>query len=84
MTAKRSRVGKAFGLALRQARQAAGLTQEELADRSHYGANYISMLERAVRQPTISAILAIEAALDLAAGDLVRLTADNLGKRLKG
>lgn len=74
MAAKRSRVGKAFGIALREAREACHLTQEELAGRADYGPNYISLLETAKRQPTVSSILAIEAALSLSPGELVKRT----------
>jgi transcriptional regulator with XRE-family HTH domain len=75
MTVKRSRVGKAFGVVLRRAREDAGVTQEQLAAKASYGANYISMLERAARQPTISAVLALENGLGLDPGELVRRTA---------
>lgn len=74
MAVKRSRVGKAFGIALREAREGAKITQEELAGRASYGPNYISLLETANRQPTISAILAIEEALLLPPGELVQRT----------
>lgn len=81
MAVKRSRVGKAFGIALRAAREAGGITQEELAGRSNYGANYISLLETARRQPTISTIIALETALEMAPGDLVRQTVLSLRQR---
>ena len=74
MAVKRSRVGKAFGIALREAREASRITQEELASRASYASNYISLLETAKRQPTISSILALENALSLAPGALVQRT----------
>lgn len=74
MAAKRSRVGKAFGAALREAREASGITQEELAGRADYAPNYVSLLETAKRQPTISAIVYLEKALALSPGELVKRT----------
>lgn len=74
MAVKRSRVGKAFGVSLRDAREALKITQEELAGRANYGPNYISLLETAKRQPTISSILSLEKAMDLSPGELVRRT----------
>src|SRR5690242_5662051 len=43
--------GMTCGQLLRQYRQAAGITQEALAERSGYSANYLSKLERDQRQP---------------------------------
>lgn len=81
MAVKRSRVGKAFGIALREAREASQITQEELAGRASYASNYISLLETARRQPTISAIIALEQALALPPGDLVRQTVLSLKQK---
>lgn len=83
MAVKRSRVGKAFGIALRGAREACRLTQEELAGRADYGPNYISLLETAKRQPTVSSILAIEDALSLSPGELVKRTHAILAAKAK-
>jgi DNA-binding XRE family transcriptional regulator len=48
-----SQINKAFGEQLRQARIAAGLTQEELAFRAGLDRTYISMLERGIKSPTL-------------------------------
>jgi transcriptional regulator with XRE-family HTH domain len=83
MANERNRVGKAFGEALRAARTEAALTQETLAETADFKASYISMLETAVRQPTITAIIAFEQALGLEAGELVRRTVTAMrGKRI--
>ena len=42
--------GEAFGARLRRLREAAGLTQEELAERAGLAAKAISALERGERQ----------------------------------
>jgi transcriptional regulator with XRE-family HTH domain len=78
MAVRRSRVGDAFGKALREARLAASLTQEQLAATAGYGANFISLLETGDRQPTISSIISLERALGLGQGDLVKATYANL------
>ena len=74
MATKRNRVGRAFGEALRAARTEAQLTQEALAEAADFKTSYISMLETAVRQPTVTAIIAFEQAMNLEAGELVRRT----------
>ena len=74
MAAKRRRVGKAFGIALREARITKGITQEELADRADYSTVSISFFENGHRQPTISALISLEDALGLDPGELVRQT----------
>jgi transcriptional regulator with XRE-family HTH domain len=52
-----------LGLALREARRAAGVTQAELAERCDLNVNYVSLLERGERNPTASTLFAIAAAL---------------------
>lgn len=83
MANQRNRVGNAFGVALRGARLEAGLTQEQLAEMADFKPSYISMLETADRQPTITAIVAFEQALQLEPGELTRRTVAGMkGKRL--
>jgi len=49
---------------LRRARQARGLTQEELADRAELSARYIGSIERAKVSPTITVLGQLAAALE--------------------
>lgn len=65
-------VGSIFGGVLQRFRLAAGLTQEELAYRASVDRTYISRIERGVRQPTITTLLGLGAALEISAADLVR------------
>ena len=51
--AKRHRALTAFGLAVRRAREAKGLTQEKLAERSELDSTYISGIERGVRNASL-------------------------------
>jgi transcriptional regulator with XRE-family HTH domain len=61
----RGAVKRAFGVILRKARIAAGLTQEVLARKACIDWTYVSLLERGLRQPIIFTILALSDALCL-------------------
>jgi transcriptional regulator with XRE-family HTH domain len=61
-----------FGENLRQARRRAGLTQEELAHAAELHPTEISRLERAVRDPRLSTMCRLAAAMDLELAVLVR------------
>lgn len=63
---------KAFASVLRERRVAAGMTQEELADRAGVDRTYIGLLERRLRQPSLSAIVSIATALALAPDALLK------------
>lgn len=51
------------GANIRKARLAAGMTQEELAERSGFSQQYISGLERGKRNPTIVSLYELALAL---------------------
>lgn len=53
----------AFAHALREARQRAGLTQEDLAERAEVSVRFISHLETGKRQPSLSALAALSGGL---------------------
>lgn len=57
---------------VRAARVAAGLTQEQLAERSGFSQQYLSGLERGERNPTIVTIYELAQALDVSHEALVR------------
>lgn len=61
----------AFGLAVRDLRERAGLSQEELGYRSDLHRTYISMLERGERLPSITTISKVARALGMKASGLV-------------
>lgn len=56
---------------VRDARKAAGLTQEELAFESGLDRTYISQVERKLRNPTVTVIARLAHSLNLAASDLL-------------
>ena len=60
-----------FAVNLRRARGAAGLSQEDLSDRSGLHATEISRLERGVREPRLGTIVRIARGLDIAPADLM-------------
>ena len=64
-----------FGNALRDARTAAGLTQENLADRSGLDRSYIGGVERGERNPTLRVIEKIAEGLDVTLGELFSYSA---------
>ena len=68
----------AFAHALREARQSAGLTQEDLAERADVSVRYISHLETGKRQPSLSALAAISAGLRMPMSVLVAAIEHNL------
>lgn len=76
MAAKR--IPAAFGKVLRELRERADLSQEELADAADLDRTYVSMLERAVRQPTLETLFRIADALEVAPATLVARTSAEL------
>ena len=61
-----------LGSELRKAREAAGLTQEEVAARAKISREYVSHLEREEYSPTVEMLLRVCAALGVPAWKLVR------------
>ncbi len=59
------------GANIRKARLAAGMTQEELAERSGFSQQYISGLERGKRNPTIVSVYELALALGVSHEELV-------------
>ena len=63
--AKRHRAITAFGLAVRRAREAKGLTQEKLAERSELDSTYISGIERGVRNASLISLVRVAKGLGI-------------------
>ena len=59
-----------FGQAVRKARTAAGLSQEELAERCGLDRSYIGGVERGQRNPTVSVIEKIAEGLGVTLAEL--------------
>ena len=72
---------KAFGRRLRSVREAAGLTQERVAERAHTDAKYMSALENGRSSPTLDTIMALAKALNVRADDLMLLEGEDADDR---
>jgi transcriptional regulator with XRE-family HTH domain len=59
------------GEELRKAREAAGLTQEELSSKARVDRSYISQLERGLKSPTLDMLLRLCKALGVSAAEIV-------------
>jgi transcriptional regulator with XRE-family HTH domain len=64
---------KVFGWNVREAREARGLTQEDLEGMTGLRRSYISDLERGTRNPSIRALQRIATALGVPPSELLRL-----------
>ncbi len=64
----------AFGASLRTMRRKRGFSQERLAEACGFHPNYIGLLERGMRGPTLTTLFRLAAALDTTAVDLIVLT----------
>lgn len=73
-------MGVAFGAALREARLARKLTQEQLAEKASCVPHYISGVENGRQQPSVAMIVGFEVALGLDPGELIKRTRENLGR----
>jgi transcriptional regulator with XRE-family HTH domain len=60
------------GQSVRRIRQKKGLTQEQLADISGFSQQYISGLERGLRNPTVVTVYELAVALGVSYLDLMR------------
>jgi transcriptional regulator with XRE-family HTH domain len=60
-----------FGDVVRRRRQAAGLSQEALADAAGLHRTYISLLERGMRMPSIEVVRKLAGALETTMASLV-------------
>jgi len=68
-------ISKAFGRVLRELRAKAGLSQEQLALSAGLDRTYISLLERGLRQPTLSTLFRLADILEVAPATMVARTA---------
>jgi transcriptional regulator with XRE-family HTH domain len=59
-----------FGLNVRRRREAAGLSQEALAEKAELDRTYISGIERGIRNPTVLSAARVAAALKTPLSDL--------------
>ena len=67
----RENLNKAFGIALRQQREKCNLSQENLGFESGYHRTYISLLERGIKAPSLTAIFNLSKALKIKPSELI-------------
>jgi transcriptional regulator with XRE-family HTH domain len=60
-----------IGKELRKAREAAGLTQEEVAFRAHISREYLGQLEREQKSPTVQVFVRVCKAMKISAAQLL-------------
>ena len=72
-----------FGRRLRELRKARGLTQEALAESADLSGNYISDLELGLKVPSLTILVRLSQALDLATPELVADFTREMVKRIK-
>ncbi|PTS71938.1 XRE family transcriptional regulator [Stenotrophomonas sp. HMWF022] len=71
-------VQKIFGEVLRRLRTERGISQQDLALEADLDRTYISLLERGLRQPTLSTLIALAEAMGTDATLLVQHTTEQL------
>jgi len=72
-----------FGRRLRELRQSRNLTQEALAEAADLSGNYISDLELGLKVPSLTIIVRLSQALDIAAADLLTAFTREAVKKIK-
>jgi DNA-binding XRE family transcriptional regulator len=63
----------ALGRVIARLREAAGISQEELAERAGVHRTYISQLERGIKSPTLNILVKVSGSLGVRASELIRL-----------
>jgi transcriptional regulator with XRE-family HTH domain len=71
MQASEAKLLKTFGRSIRRLRKQRGLSQEDLAEKSGMSRNYISDIERGVRNPGLLALVDLARALRVPLRELV-------------
>lgn len=64
---------KAFGLVIREMRKARGMSQEALSNEAGLDRPFLSLLESARKQPSLTTIFRLATALQMDASELLRL-----------
>jgi transcriptional regulator with XRE-family HTH domain len=65
MQASEAKLLTTFGRSIRSSRKQRGLSQEDLAEASRLSRNYVSDIERGVRNPSLLALVRLSRALRL-------------------
>ena len=71
--AKATKLHRTFGKVLRELRLEAGLSQEKLGLECDLHRNYVSLLERGLRQPSLTTIFKLTEQLDVSPSQMMSL-----------
>lgn len=74
------KVEAVFGQVIRELRFQKNLSQEKLAEKSNLDRTFISLLERGLRQPSLSTIFRIAKALEISPVTIVKEIETKLGE----
>ncbi|MGC9525967.1 MAG: helix-turn-helix domain-containing protein [Limnospira sp.] len=80
MDKSKAKTLKALGVLIRQYRMAVGISQEELGLRCNLDRTYISGLERGVRNPSLTALVALADGLDTTVSKLLETLEEEIIK----
>ena len=72
-------IAAVFGAVLRERREQAGISQEQLADRAGLHRTYISLIERGKRTASIEVVRRVADALGVSMADLIDKTEKRRG-----
>ena len=61
-----------LGLAIKRRREAAGLSQEEFAERAQVHRTYVSQLERGIKSPSVRVLVKMAGALRCEAWEILK------------
>ncbi|MEH2608807.1 helix-turn-helix domain-containing protein [Bradyrhizobium sp. AZCC 1693] len=73
------KINSKLGKVISSLRQAAGLSQEELAERASIHRTYVSQIERGLKSPTIAILLKLSKALKTTPSKVMQLFEDEIG-----
>jgi transcriptional regulator with XRE-family HTH domain len=73
----------AFGFVIRSLRKTQNISQEKLADLCDLDRTYISLLERGLRQPSLSTIFIIAKSLSRTPSELIKLIEEVVNENSK-
>lgn len=74
---------EAFGQVLRQLRKEKGLSQEGLALAGNLDRTFVSLLERGLRQPSLTTLIQVAGVLEIPASELVAAVEQKMASSFK-
>jgi transcriptional regulator with XRE-family HTH domain len=72
--AQNKKLGRAFGRAVLEARERAGMTQKQLSEAAGIDRKYPAIIERAEHSPSLDSVFRIAEGLGISASRLIKIT----------